>query len=69
MRIRNLRKELDSSENIIMTLNNALSNKDPRSGGHVQRMAAYAARLCDKLGMSLSFSYQRRRSEFRADPR
>src|SRR5258706_10703416 len=51
-RIRNLRKELDSSENIIMTLNNALSNKDPRSGGHVQRVAAYAARLCDKLGMS-----------------
>jgi putative two-component system response regulator len=52
VRIRNLRKELDSSENIIMTLNNALSNKDPRSGGHVQRVAAYAARLCDKLGMS-----------------
>jgi putative two-component system response regulator len=52
VRIRNLRKELDSSENIILTLNNALSNKDPRSGGHVQRVAAYAARLCDKLGMS-----------------
>jgi putative two-component system response regulator len=52
VRIRNLRKELDSSENIIMTLTNALSNKDPRSGGHVQRVAEYAARLCDKLGMS-----------------
>jgi putative two-component system response regulator len=52
VRIRNLRKELDSSENIIMTLTNALGNKDPRSGGHVQRVAAYAARLCDKLGMS-----------------
>ncbi|HXA16365.1 MAG TPA: HD domain-containing phosphohydrolase [Thermoanaerobaculia bacterium] len=52
VRIRNLRRELDSSENIIMTLNNALSNKDPHSGGHVQRVAAYAARLCDKLGMS-----------------
>jgi len=52
VRIRNLRKELDSSENIIVTLTNALSNKDPRSGGHVQRVAAYAARLCDKLGMS-----------------
>src|SRR5258708_23882634 len=33
VRIRNLRKELDSSENIIMTLNNALSNNDPRSAG------------------------------------
>ncbi len=52
VRIRNLRKELDSSENIIVTLTNALSNKDPRSGGHVQRVAAYSARLCDKLGMS-----------------
>jgi len=52
IRIRNLRRELDSSENIIMTLTNALSNKDPRSGGHVQRVAAYAARLCDKLSMS-----------------
>src|SRR5205085_10845159 len=40
-RIRGLRKELDSSENIIMTLTNALGNKDPRSGGHVQRVAAY----------------------------
>jgi putative two-component system response regulator len=52
IRIRNLRKELDSSENIIMTLTNALENKDPRSGGHVQRVAAYAALLSDRLGMS-----------------
>ena len=52
IRIRNLRKELDSSENIILTLTNALANKDPRSRGHVERVAAYSARLCDKLGMS-----------------
>jgi putative two-component system response regulator len=52
IKIRNLRKELDSSENIILTLNFALENKDPRSGGHVQRVAAYAARLCDRLGMT-----------------
>ena len=52
IRIHNLRKELDSSENIILTLTNALANKDPRSGGHVERVAGYAARLCDKLGMS-----------------
>src|SRR5258706_2949392 len=52
IRIRNLRQELDSSENIILTLTSALANKDPRSGGHVQRVARYAARLCDKLGMS-----------------
>jgi putative two-component system response regulator len=52
IKIGNLRKELDSSENIILTLNYALENKDPRSGGHVQRVALYAARLCDHLGMT-----------------
>jgi putative two-component system response regulator len=50
--IRNLRKELDSSENIILTLTTALENKDPRSFGHVQRVAELSAKLCDKLGMS-----------------
>src|SRR5258706_10368803 len=50
VRIRNLRKELDSSENIIMTLNNALSNQDPRSGGHGQRVDADSTRLCDETG-------------------
>ena len=53
LRIRNLRKELDSSENIIMALTTALENKDPRSGGHMQRVALYAARLADKLGMTV----------------
>src|SRR5438552_6846783 len=52
IRIRNLRQELDSSESIILSLTNALANKDPRSGGHLERVAGYAARLCDKLGMS-----------------
>jgi len=52
IRIRNLRKELDSSENIIMTLTSALESKDPRTMGHVQRVASYAAHLCDKLGMN-----------------
>src|SRR5438270_6439006 len=52
IRIRNLRKELDSSENIIMSLGTALENKDPRAAGHVQRVAEYAARLAQTLGMS-----------------
>ena len=52
IRIRNLRKELDSSENIIMTLTTALESKDPRTSGHVHRVASYAGRLCDKLGFS-----------------
>src|SRR5258708_972124 len=49
VRIRNLRKELDSSENIIMTLTNALSNKDPRSGAPLQSVAAQAARPAAQL--------------------
>jgi putative two-component system response regulator len=53
IRIRNLRKELDSSENIIMTLTSALESKDARTMGHVHRVAAYSAHLCDKLGMSV----------------
>src|ERR1700737_37544 len=52
IKIRNLRKELDSSENIILTLTSALESKDPRSVGHAQRVAAYALRLAEKLGMS-----------------
>jgi putative two-component system response regulator len=52
IRIRNLRKELDSSENIIMTLTSALESKDPRTMGHVHRVAAYTARLCARLGLS-----------------
>ncbi|HEX2122134.1 MAG TPA: response regulator, partial [Thermoanaerobaculia bacterium] len=52
IKIRNLRKELDSSENIIMALTSALESKDPRTVGHLNRVASYAARLCDKLGMS-----------------
>ena len=52
IKIRNLRKELDSSENIIMALTSALESKDPRTIGHVQRVAAYASRLAQKLGMS-----------------
>ncbi|MFL6248262.1 MAG: HD domain-containing phosphohydrolase [Thermoanaerobaculia bacterium] len=52
IKIRNLRKELDSSENIIMTLTSALESKDPRTIGHVHRVAAYASRLCEKLGLS-----------------
>src|ERR1051326_5599730 len=54
IKIRNLRKELDSSENIILTLTSALENKSPHSLGHVQRVADYSAKLCDKLGMSRS---------------
>jgi putative two-component system response regulator len=52
IKIRSLRKELDSSENIIMTLTSALESKDPRTMGHVHRVASYATHLCDRLGMS-----------------
>ncbi|HVT44125.1 MAG TPA: HD domain-containing phosphohydrolase [Thermoanaerobaculia bacterium] len=52
LKIRSLRKELDSGENIIVSLTSALGNKDPRSGGHIHRVASYSAQLCDKLKMS-----------------
>ncbi|PYQ29296.1 MAG: hypothetical protein DMF56_13590 [Acidobacteria bacterium] len=52
IKIRNLRKELDSSENIIMALTSALESKDARTAGHVQRVTNYAAQLAAKLGMS-----------------
>jgi putative two-component system response regulator len=54
IRIRNLRRELDSSESIIVTLTTAIENKDARTGGHLHRVASYASRLCSKLGMSSS---------------
>lgn len=52
LRIRNLRRELDSSESIIVTLTSALENKDPRSGGHIHRVASYSAQICEQLAMS-----------------
>lgn len=52
IRISNLRRELDSSESIILTLTTAIESKDPRSGGHLHRVASYAAKICDGLGMS-----------------
>ena len=52
IRIRSLRKELDSSENIVMTLTSALESKDARTMGHVHRVAAYSSNLCEKLGLS-----------------
>src|SRR5436309_4997483 len=51
-RIRNLRKELDSSENSNLRLCNALGRKDPRCGGHLPRVAAYAGKRCEKPGMA-----------------
>lgn len=51
LRVRQLRAELDSSENVIVTLTSALESKDPRSGGHVHRVASYAGQICEQLGM------------------
>lgn len=52
VRIRELRRELDSSENIIVTLTSALERKDPRSAGHAQRVASYAGTLAARLGFA-----------------
>jgi putative two-component system response regulator len=52
IRIRNLRRELDSSEDIIVTLTAALERKHARTAGHAQRVASYSALLAEKLGFS-----------------
>jgi putative two-component system response regulator len=52
VKIRSLRRELDSSENIILTLTTALESKSAHAIGHVHRVASYAAHLCDRLGMT-----------------
>ncbi len=54
LKIRNLRKELDSSETILITLTAALESKDPASRGHLHRVAEKAGLICDGLGIQSS---------------
>jgi putative two-component system response regulator len=51
-RIKRLRDELDTSENIIFAMVSALESKDPRTAGHSNRVAARAARLGKHLRVS-----------------
>jgi putative two-component system response regulator len=51
VRIKRLRDELDTSENIIVSMVHALESKDPRSAGHSQRVARRAIRLARELGL------------------
>lgn len=52
IRVWALRRELDSSESIVISLTTALENKSPRFAGHSVRVAEKAAALCRGLGMS-----------------
>lgn len=52
IRVCALRRELDSSESIVIALTSALENKSPRFAGHSARVARHAALLCRGLGMS-----------------
>lgn len=52
IRVAALRRELDSSESIVVTLTSALENKSPRFAGHSQRVAEHTVSLCRGLGMS-----------------
>ncbi len=52
IKIRRLRDELDTSENIIVSMVQALESKDPHSAGHSQRVAVLAAGLSTRLGIS-----------------
>ncbi len=49
VRIKQLRDELDTSESIIVSMVQALENKDPRSAGHGKRVARYAVRAAQRL--------------------
>ena len=52
LRIKSLHDDLDSSENIILTLALALEAKDPYTKGHSERVAALATDLARETGMS-----------------
>lgn len=52
IRVSALRRELDSSESIVITLTSALENKSPRFAGHSLRVARHAVLLARALGMS-----------------
>lgn len=51
VRIKRLRDELDTSENIIVSMVQALESKDPRSAGHSERVARRAIRLARRLDL------------------
>jgi putative two-component system response regulator len=49
MKIKRLREELETSENIIFAMVRALESKDPRSAGHSERVAAAAMAVAVSL--------------------
>jgi cyclic di-GMP phosphodiesterase len=51
VRIKRLRDELDTSEDIIVSMIQALERKDPKNAGHSQRVAARAMQLARRLGL------------------
>ena len=52
VRIKRLRDELDTAEDIIVSMIQALERKDPKSAGHSQRVAARAMQLARRLGLA-----------------
>ncbi len=52
LRIKSLHDDLDSSEDIILTLALALEAKDPYTKGHSERVAALATDLAKAIGLS-----------------
>jgi putative two-component system response regulator len=51
VRIKRLRDELDTSEDIVVSMIQALERKDPRNAGHSQRVAWRALQLARRLGL------------------
>lgn len=52
VKIRRLREELETAENVIFTMVRALESKDPQGAGHSERVAASAMAVAAYLGLS-----------------
>jgi putative two-component system response regulator len=52
VRIKRLRDELDTAEDIVVSMIQALERKDPRNAGHSQRVARRALGLARRLGLA-----------------
>lgn len=51
MRLKRYTDELDSAESVILSLARTIEARDPYTGGHCERLAAYASALGERLGL------------------
>ena len=66
-RLKRYTDELDSAEALILSLARTIEARDPYTGGHCERLADYATRLGDHLGLSEEQQVALRRGGFLHD--